>query len=311
MIVALSVGRSGLSAQEPPSAESIRALAAAHLAITQALDSTNVQLAQSRNKTPAAQDMLHERLQTQVSEILAKHGLSDSVYRHLRLQVSSNNKAREIFDRTLAELTGAPLPGQAPSTLIAVPGGAVGAHIGHVVNAYPDTPEKMGLLPMALAESKTAAQHAELALKAPGNLEGLQLHAGHVIHALDPSVVAAGPGKGYGAKKAATGIVTHIELAAKTNGASPNVITHSAHVATATQSVIARVDQIIELAKRVRTASAAAAAADLMQQILSLTGQLTAGVDVNNDGRIGWNGGEGGLQQAQEHVTLLLAGEKP
>jgi hypothetical protein len=186
----------------------------------------------------------------------------------------------------------------------------VGAHLGHVVNAYPDTPDKMGLLPIALAEAKTAVQHTELALKAPDNLEGLQQHAGHVMHALDPAAVATGPGKGYGVKRAAAGIVTHMELAAKTNGASPNVITHSGHIATAAQSVVARVDQILALARDVRSATTAEAAASLMQQILSLAGQLTTGVDTNTDGRIGWNGGEGGLQQAQEHMTLLLAGEK-
>jgi hypothetical protein len=37
--------------------------------------------------------------------------------------------------------------------------------------------------------------------------------------------------------------------------------------------------------------------------------QLMSGVDANNDGRISWEPGEGGLQQAQQHMELLLKGE--
>jgi hypothetical protein len=131
-----------------------------------------------------------------------------------------------------------------------------------------------------------------------------------VIHALDPTIVTSGPGQGYGLKKAATGVAAHIELAAKAPGASPNVVMHSTHVATAARSAATRADQIIELARQVQAATAAEAAAKLMNQIASLCDQLTAGADVNGDGRIGWADGEGGLQQAQEHVTLMLAGEK-
>jgi hypothetical protein len=47
-----------------------------------------------------------------------------------------------------------------------------------------------------------------------------------------------------------------------------------------------------------------------MSQIVSLTEQLVAGADKNGDGRITWEEGEGGLQQAQEHVNLMLAAEK-
>ena len=135
----------------------------------------------------------------------------------------------------------------------------------------------------------------------------MKTHAGHVINALDPTVVTAGPGLGYGLKKAATGIAMHIDLAAKAAGASPNVVTHAKHIATSANNVVTRADQLLAIAKQVQAATDAPAAAALVSQMISLSQQLMAGVDTNGDGQITWE--EGGLQQAQEHVNLMLAGE--
>ena len=77
-------------------------------------------------------------------------------------------------------------------------------HIGHVMTSFGDTPDKAGLLPTASAEAATAAQHAALGAKASTNLMSMQNHAGHVIQCIDPAIVAMGPCKGYGVKKAAT-----------------------------------------------------------------------------------------------------------
>jgi len=135
----------------------------------------------------------------------------------------------------------------------------------------------------------------------------MKLHAGHVINALDPTIVTAGPGSGYGLKKATTGVITHIELAAKAPGASANVGIHANHVATAARNTLARADQIIALAKQVQASTDAAAAAALINQIVPLAQQLMAGADTNGDGRVSWE--EGGLQTAEEHVKLLVASE--
>src|SRR5687767_15384809 len=73
----------------------------------------------------------------------------------------------------------------------------VKTHIGHVQTSFMGTPMNQGLLPTAVAEAKIAAQHAALAMKASGNLDQMKLHAGHVLHAIDPSIEAKGPGLGY------------------------------------------------------------------------------------------------------------------
>ena len=50
----------------------------------------------------------------------------------------------------------------------------------------------------------------------------------------------------------------------------------------------------------------AADAAAIVHAMLSLADLLMAGADANSDGRITWEQGEGGLQLADEHVTLRL-----
>jgi hypothetical protein len=130
-----------------------------------------------------------------------------------------------------------------------------------------------------------------------------------VINAVDPSVEASGPGLGYGVKRAATGAAQHVELAANTAGASANIKTHATHIAASAKSVAARADAIVAVAQRIRSASTAADAAPLATEMATLCQQLVSGVDANKDGRISWEMGEGGLQQAQQHMDLLKKGE--
>lgn len=185
----------------------------------------------------------------------------------------------------------------------------VKTHIGHVTTAFQGTPNGQGLLPTALAEAKIAAQHAALAMKSEGNLDGMKLHAGHVIHAVDPTVEVKGPGLNYGVKRAAAGVAQHIELAAKSPGASKNVMTHSMHVATSANNVVKWSDEIVGVAKEIRSATDAKVAAGHVAHLNMLAQQLTSGVDADKNGQVGWQAGEGGLQQAEMHMNLLLKGE--
>lgn len=297
--------------------EDITAFARLQVAIGKVQDSAQAQLAQPRNKTKQMQDQLREKLRTDVEQTIHRAGLSDEEFRRRTYLVSTNPELRKSFDAAISEITGAPLPGQAPPTPAAapmianLPAGAVGTHIGHVVNMFGDTPGGVGLLPMAVAEARTAAQHAALGARDPNNLDAMKLHAGHVVHAVDPSVVNTGPGKGYGVKRAALGVASHIDLAAKAPGASQNVITHAMHIGTAARSAAVRADQVVALARQIQSATSAADAAKLFSQLVPLAAQLYEGFDANGDGRIGWQEGEGGLAQAEQHVMLMLNAEKP
>jgi hypothetical protein len=302
------------------SREEITAFARVHLAVAQARDSIQLQLAQPGNKKPETQKQLQEKLRTQVADILHHAGMTQQDFDRKTYLVSTDAEARLTFDTVIAQLTGQPTPGKVIATAanaataapakLAVPPGPAGVHIGHVVNGFSDTPNGRGLLPTAMAEARVAIQHAGLAAKNTTSLDAMKLHAGHVINALDPTVVATGPGLGYGVKKAATGVATHIELAAKAQGASPNVVMHATHIAMSARNTVQRADQIVALAKQIQAATSATDAAALVSQMVSQCDQLMAGADANGDGRITWEAGEGGLQQVQQHVNLMLAAEK-
>lgn len=187
--------------------------------------------------------------------------------------------------------------------------GAGHAHIGHVGDGFGNTPDGQGLLPTAIAEAQVAATHAGLLARDPSNLDAMKRHAGHVLHALDPSVVAEGPGAGYGVKRAAAGTAQHIELAAETEGASRALTTHAPHIATAARSADARADEAIALAQQIQAATTAEEAAPLATRLAELTQGIADGLDVNGDGTIGWQAPEGGLAQANQHLGLLKSAE--
>jgi hypothetical protein len=193
------------------------------------------------------------------------------------------------------------LAGQAPN--------AAHAHIGHIMTKFNDTPNTQGLLPTAAAEAKIAATHAGLAAKSTDKLDAMKLHAGHVINAIDPTIEPKGPGMGYGVKKAAAGALQHVGFASKAEGASKNVQTHAVHVSASLNNVLMWSDNIVSLAQRIRMATSVAEAAPLVAELNTAASQLAAGLDANKDGQIGWQTGEGGLQQAETHMGLMMKGE--
>jgi hypothetical protein len=292
----------------PMSKADIAALARTQFAINAAVDSSNVQLAKQANKKSDVQDQLRAKRAENVAQILHHSGLTDAEFRRRTYFVSIDTGARRTFDSVMVTLMGQALPGTAVGSQakLTVPPGPAGIEIGYVVNTFKEAPLLQGLLPAAIAEARIASQHATLAGRQPTNLEYMKTHAGHVIHALDPSIVKVGPGQNYGVKKAADGVATHIELAAKAEGATPTITVHATHIAMAARNTIARADQVIAIAQKVMSATSAAEAAALVAEMTSKAGELIAGADANADGRITWEKGEGGLQIADEHVRLML-----
>ena len=107
----------------------------------------------------------------------------------------------------------------------------VHAHIGHVMIAWRDTPGQVGLLTIAQNDTRVAAAHALLLSKAT-SVDDMKLHAGHVLHALDPTIEKTGPASGYGAKKAASGAMQHVGFTAAVDNASAAVKSQASKVTT-------------------------------------------------------------------------------
>lgn len=291
------------------SRDEVVAFAKLSISVAQVRDSLQKQLTLARNKTPQMQQQLREQLASGVEEVLERAGVSEEEYRHRTFLVSTDSASRALFDEAVARLTGAPLPGRVnvAAPTVEVPATPMGMHIGHVMNSFSDTPKMLGLLPTAMEEARTASVHAGLAARDPENLPAMKTHAGHVINAVDPTVMAAGPGLGYGVKRAALGIATHMDLAAKAAGASESAIMHAGHVATSARNTVQRADAIVALARKIQASTSAAEAAALVSQLVSLTNELVLGKDADADGKVTWKDGEGGLQHCDEHVRNILA----
>jgi hypothetical protein len=149
-----------------------------------------------------------------------------------------------------------------------------------------------------MEEARIAAVHAGL----PHAIWEVPVAArGHVINAVDPTVVTAGPGLGYGVKRSALGIATHMDLAAKTPGASDDVVMHANHVATSARNTVQRADAIVALAKRIQAATAASEASALVSQLVSLTNEVMLGKDADADGKVTWKTARGASAVRRAH----------
>ncbi len=167
----------------------------------------------------------------------------------------------------------------------------VHAHIGHVMTAWRDTPGTVGLLTVAASDARVAAAHALLTSKSE-TLDDMKLHAGHVLHALDPTLEPKGPASGYGTKKAATGALQHVGFAASVEGASPLVKTHAGVVSARLTDTIATTDRAIATAQKIRAAGASAEA-------LTLTGELVSEISQIGEG----------IESAQQEMRLMMKSE--
>ena len=182
----------------------------------------------------------------------------------------------------------------------------ISPHVGHVQTSFRDTPEQKGFLETALAEADVAIQHAGLGMRDLTSLDNMKRHGGHVLHAVDPTLIAAGPGKGYGLKKAAANIANHIEMAGAAADQPAAVKTHSVHVAASARNTVQRADEIAVLAQQIQDATTAEEAKPLFEQLNAMAQQLRAGLDANDDGRVGWQEGEGGLDACETHMGLMM-----
>ncbi|HET9467064.1 MAG TPA: hypothetical protein VFO48_01580 [Vicinamibacterales bacterium] len=206
------------------------------------------------------------------------------------------------------------------------PGSPAHAHISHVMTSWKDTPEMKGFLPTAIADAQVAMEQVERA-DLEGRINDFWLYGGYVLNALDPGtetdallktayarlptnyVKIEVPGTGYGIKRAVAGALQHVQLAAKSEGASDNVKTHAAHVAASLENVAKWTDEAIATTRKLLEAKDVGSGQVLVDELTAQIGQIAIGTDANGDGQTGWQTGEGGLRQASTHMRLMMKGE--
>jgi hypothetical protein len=199
-------------------------------------------------------------------------------------------------------------------------------HIGHVMTSWKDTPGTKGLLPTAIADAQVALEQIERA-DLEGRINDFWLYGGYVLNALDPGaetdallktayarlptnyVTIEVPGTGYGIKRAVAGALQHVQLAAKSDGASDNVKTHAAHVSASLENVAKWTDEAIATTRKLLEAKDVGGGQVLVDELTYQIGQIAIGTDANGDGQTGWQAGEGGLRQANTHMRLMMKGE--
>ena len=167
----------------------------------------------------------------------------------------------------------------------------VHAHIGHVMTAWRDTPGQVGLLTIAQSDQRIAAAHVVLLSKST-SLDDMKLHAGHVLHALEPTLETTGPASGYGAKKAAAGAMQHVGFTAAVDNASATVKTHASSVNATLTDTIAAIDRAIAAAQKIRVSSAASGASTAARELQSAVEEIGAG-----------------LQQAEQEMRVIMKSE--
>lgn len=223
-------------------------------------------------------------------------------------------------------------------------------HIGHLMTCWDDTPDQAGLLVTAESEAVTALEHARLAMAETEDVAVIRQHLNHVVHALNPALQEEGPGLDYGLILAAEGALVHIDFALEAEGAfgvgngETGAETADAAGETASDSVDEALAELFQgaasgdmsdliihqtgyardsLANAVewstqaldiaRSATEGMSLDQASINALAVVGLLTAvieGQDLDGDGKISAQAGEGGLGQAHAAVSVIMAAER-
>jgi hypothetical protein len=183
-------------------------------------------------------------------------------------------------------------------------------HFNHVATGFTGAPGGKGLVVTTAIEVNTAMMYANFAAGNPTSLDAMKSNVRNVLHALAPEQGAKGPGLGFGVKRAADAVVTHIELAVKSPGASETLRKLGPAVAQAGRAVAARAQEMTDLGKRVLAAQTATQAAPLVEQLRALALQLDLGRDANGNGQIEVNAVEPGMNQLEAQVYSIFEGDR-
>lgn len=183
-------------------------------------------------------------------------------------------------------------------------------HFSHVATEFNGAPGRRGLTVTTAMEVNVAMMYANFAAGHPTDLDAMTTNIRNVLHAVLPQEGAQGPGLGFGVKRAAEAVATHIEMAVKGPGASETMRKFGPNLGMAARAVAARAQAIADLGARALAAQTAIEAAPLVEQLRTMALELDTGKDVNGSGRIDLDTVEPGMNQLEAQAYSIFEGEK-
>jgi hypothetical protein len=153
---------------------------------------------------------------------------------------------------------------------------ATRARLDTLLTTAPGTPAGKSLVGVAVAEARVALAQAVLAEEAPKDLAAMQQYAAGVLHALDPTLTATGPGAGYGVRRALAEIVTQVETTASADRKA-DATRLTARAMTAARGAQLDTEALVRVAQQLRKSSSLAEAVPLTTQARALAQRLLAG----------------------------------
>ncbi|MBV41083.1 MAG: hypothetical protein CMM23_20910 [Rhodospirillaceae bacterium] len=178
-------------------------------------------------------------------------------------------------------------------------------HIGHILDAWQDTPGQLGLATILEQEAAIASEHAAYAVADLEDWDVIRTHTAHVRHAIDPAREANGPGKGYGVVAAAEAIVQHMTFARDTADANESVKLHAKHVLASVANIHFWCSKILDKAAQISGGASPISSAFFAEEIVEHLTWIQHGRDADADGTISWGLGEGGLAQIRAHLSYI------
>jgi tRNA A-37 threonylcarbamoyl transferase component Bud32 len=169
------------------------------------------------------------------------------------------------------------------------------------------------LLDGALAEARTAAQHAGLAAGS-STLGALQTHAEHTVNILrgtqedlDGTGGGQNPGRGVGVYFFVDAIEGHVDTALAAPTSNRELEINAEYIRVCLQNTRIRADGVIELEGELLASESVEAVADQAAESQQLAEQLQSGFDLNDDGIVNPFEGECGLEQITTYGILISA----
>ena len=178
----------------------------------------------------------------------------------------------------------------------------------NVTKGSPATPGNVGFLRLAEIEAASASEQADKALAAE-DLETMRTHLRKLLTALDPRTEASESVSRTGLIYATAAINANLSIAQQMEEASVNLRTQAGRAIVASDNVIEWSQGLADTTRAALQFQSLEPAREMMASARGSLNHIIYGKDANGDGKIGWQKGEGGLQQVREYVEYLAKGE--